>query len=375
MVYVASLSYCGLHERNSAPGGEALRIEMTENTPPPVGQWKRTEMPFGKSDGSIVFDGKGNAAIVGQGFVLVSRNGGESWTELAGGDGTDLYTKNGGKSFETSYQNLAADGKTGRRMIKPEVICPVEDAVFPPSGHIFVFSMCEHQAQLLVIPTEGASGSWNVRRFGPDENGADFGPRKNLVWTGKQVLIGSTLPGKVGLQTTVDFGGSWRSNWTYATDAVIVAINFFRDAEGVMLLSNGSLLKSVDAGRTWSPFSRLPAEYVGRISSISFVDPKVGSAAGDDGVVLRTENGGQTWFRQISGTDSFLHKIAFADERNGWAVGNDATILETKTGGESWGKAELENPVDRSPYDGIYDLTVYQGRAWIILGRYIYRSP
>ncbi len=59
-------------------------------------------------------------------------------------------------------------------------------------------------------------------------------------------------------------------------------------------------------------------------------------AAGDRGIVLLSNDGGQTWTPTKSGTDELLTGLAFTSPTEGWAVGQDATILHTNDAGTTW---------------------------------------
>ena len=74
--------------------------------------------------------------------------------------------------------------------------------------------------------------------------------------------------------------------------------------------------------------------------SVSFPTEQQGWASGRWGTVLHTEDGGQSWVRQKSGTDYTLISITFIDSQNGWAVGDGGTIVHTEDGGKTWVKQE-----------------------------------
>ena len=73
--------------------------------------------------------------------------------------------------------------------------------------------------------------------------------------------------------------------------------------------------------------------------------PICGWAVGQDGTILATQNGGETWQPQTSGTPKSLLSVQFAaDWQRGWAVGQDGTILRI-------------SPADLSALDAAVDLT------------------
>lgn len=77
--------------------------------------------------------------------------------------------------------------------------------------------------------------------------------------------------------------------------------------------------------------------------AVSFPNEKEGWVCGDWGVIWHTQDGGQTWKAQKSGTDSTLSSIFFVNPETGWAVGNKGTILHTSNGGKTW--ARQKSPV------------------------------
>jgi photosystem II stability/assembly factor-like uncharacterized protein len=79
---------------------------------------------------------------------------------------------------------------------------------------------------------------------------------------------------------------------------------------------------------------------------VYFVDDKLGWAAGHWGVVLRTEDGGETWklLRQDTSVDQPLFSIFFMDRNNGLAVGLWSLALRTSDGGTSWTAVKVPAP-------------------------------
>ena len=54
---------------------------------------------------------------------------------------------------------------------------------------------------------------------------------------------------------------------------------------------------------------------------------------GREGKIIKTMNGGSTWTIQSGGTNENLWSVCFPDANNGYAVGNNGTILKTNNGG------------------------------------------
>lgn len=96
----------------------------------------------------------------------------------------------------------------------------------------------------------------------------------------------------------------------------------------------------------WAP---QPADALdGQCNGIDFVDSKRGWAVSDQGKIVATTDGGDTWTEQHDAGD-FLSDIDFADENNGWAVGSGGTVLKTANGGGLW------SPPTTSPTQSTFD--------------------
>jgi photosystem II stability/assembly factor-like uncharacterized protein len=59
-------------------------------------------------------------------------------------------------------------------------------------------------------------------------------------------------------------------------------------------------------------------------------------AAGEHGVIIVSDDNGQTWLQAAVPVDVTLTAICFVDPRRGWAVGNSGVILHTGDGGLTW---------------------------------------
>ena len=57
---------------------------------------------------------------------------------------------------------------------------------------------------------------------------------------------------------------------------------------------------------------------------------------GDDGVIVYTEDSGESWTRQATPSHVTLHDVMFVSAARGWAVGQEGTLLETSNGGQHW---------------------------------------
>lgn len=72
------------------------------------------------------------------------------------------------------------------------------------------------------------------------------------------------------------------------------------------------------------------------LKDIKAIDATTAVAVGENGMIVRTTNGGSTWTSVSSGTTVTLTALHMANATTGWAVGYDRTILKTTDGGAIW---------------------------------------
>ncbi len=97
------------------------------------------------------------------------------------------------------------------------------------------------------------------------------------------------------------------------------------------------IYKTTDCGRTWQWNEWIVNPKVYGLNDISFIDKNHGYAAGEDGVLLITKDGGNTW--RIKSTGSYNQSACFTDTLNGIVVGNGSYypyINRTTDGGIIW---------------------------------------
>jgi len=79
---------------------------------------------------------------------------------------------------------------------------------------------------------------------------------------------------------------------------------------------------------------------------LEFTTPDIGIAAGDDGMIMRTEDGGLTWFAIESNTIQNLWKTSAVDGDNILIAGTGGTILRSTDAGASWVSMQSNTSTD-----------------------------
>jgi photosystem II stability/assembly factor-like uncharacterized protein len=100
------------------------------------------------------------------------------------------------------------------------------------------------------------------------------------------------------------------------------------------------------------------------LHDVYFIDNQTGWAAGDNGTMIKTTDGGNTWDVVNSGTNNSLTRIFFTNINTGWAVGDSGCIINTADGGNSW------TPQSSGTVLNIADLYFYDySKGWAIGNR------
>lgn len=138
----------------------------------------------------------------------------------------------------------------------------------------------------------------------------------------------------LGCIPVISFAGSW-NGWIYQdpypTSNMLMAVKFVTPKKGWVAGEVGTILYTEDGGETWETQESGTEQ---KLSSIFFVNEKIGWAVGEQGIIIHTDDGGKSWVTQAQ-THQFLLKIYFINDHDGWAAGHDA-ILHTTDGGKKW---------------------------------------
>ena len=102
------------------------------------------------------------------------------------------------------------------------------------------------------------------------------------------------------------------------------------------------------------------------VRDIYMIDESHGWAVGDQGLLLRTENGGRAWSALRSPTISRLNAVAFAsDGLVGWIAADGGLVYKTEDGGLSW--QPITHQLVQNPSFSWKDLAVYGSRERVVM--------
>jgi photosystem II stability/assembly factor-like uncharacterized protein len=147
---------------------------------------------------------------------------------------------------------------------------------------------------------------------------------------------------------TNDAGASWRETMIYKPGDFknltpeFLSIRFADKKYGYVIGSilnkegdvvDSLLMRTDDEGLTWR---RQIAPTKAELFHLDFSGTSHGWIVGDKGVIIATTDRGETWHLQRSGTTRALFSVDFRDDKEGFAVGGGGTILKTEDGGNRW---------------------------------------
>jgi photosystem II stability/assembly factor-like uncharacterized protein len=167
------------------------------------------------------------------------------------------------------------------------------------------------------------------------------------------------IVGRTGLVLmTTDGGKTWTKRDSGAKEHLF-NVDITESGKAWAVGHFGTVLHSPDGGLSWKPQEFQPefpegtpevemgvisdaekenegAAVEARLNAVAFADDQRGWIMGEFGMVLHTQDGGQTWKRQPSASGKLLFALHVLDENRVLAVGSEGTYMETTDGGRSW---------------------------------------
>ncbi len=118
----------------------------------------------------------------------------------------------------------------------------------------------------------------------------------------------------------------------------ILTSKFLNANIGYAAGDNGLLLKTITGGNTWITQN---SGTVNPLMSICFLDENTGFAASLGGEIIKTTDGGTHWIQQSSANEMPLNAIGFFNASTGIAVGAMGNILNSSDSGQTWTKGNM----------------------------------
>jgi len=97
---------------------------------------------------------------------------------------------------------------------------------------------------------------------------------------------------------------------------------------------NGLLLKTIDGGINWEI---IETGYPNNLRTVCFIDKLTGWVCGENGIILRTTDGGFNFTRQDTRLGTFdIISVFFTSTDRGYAACSNGVLLNTSNGGLNW---------------------------------------
>jgi len=309
---------------------------------------------------------KDHAFVVGYGGkILETKDGGFSWESrpsgtdvalyavgfpddrhgfISGQDGLILHTDDGGATWQKQESNAIFQDKDGSRQ------------------SLFLFGLhaldAEHAWAVgdrsILTSTSDGGRTWRARKVQME---ADISGGESLA-AADPVLYdvrftdpqSGWIVGEFGkIMHTTDGGETWHEQEKTLMEGTgifdlldlptLYGVHMTDTQRGVAAGIEGHIARTSDGGERWT-FDQIQVEYplIDPLFRVIELPGGQGWAVGAAGEVVRRQPGESAWKRAKLGQDvlTWLRGLSFSDENNGWLVGGYGLIYRTTDGGKSW---------------------------------------
>ncbi len=312
-------------------------------------------------------------AVGDGGTILRSDDGGMSWAAQASGTTEPLYgvscpsetacfaVGRSGKIVATSDGASWSARTSGTSQRLWAVSCPTTSTCVAAGD--------DFEGQGLLRTTDSGT-SWFQQSLGdsnsPQFRGASCPSPSACFLAGEQERV---KPDIAAIYATTNADSispppTWTRQASHSTN-LLRAVSCPSATTCVAVGMRGSILRTTDGGAAWSSHSpgtdgelsriicastseeECLTEGLNVLNGVSFTGPNTGFAVGSYRTVMATNDGGETWTTQTSGTPRFvagapplpppgLNAIACSSAASCVAVGDLGSVVTTADGGESW---------------------------------------
>lgn len=132
---------------------------------------------------------------------------------------------------------------------------------------------------------------------------------------------------------------TWQQQFPNPTSKVLIVPYFISQELGWVVGQDGIIIKTIDGGNSWQ-IQTSPINHY--LTSCFFLDENVGFITGFYGTILKTTDGGSTWIIKPSASSTWITSIEFTNSYQGFALTADS-LLKTIDGGETWQRINTNN--------------------------------
>ncbi len=276
------------------------------------------------------FSPQAGVGVGERGAIVKTVDGGYNWRAIPSGTQRDLngvrfINRQTGFAVGDGGTILRSDdtGESWRPVTSPVGVnlLAIGLAGDPETGELRVAVIAGDRNLALRSADGGSTWQQSTLPGGTDIASAVHFPEPRIGYIG----------GRTTIWQTTDFGRSWRVvAGGRAAPRDPYGFSFPSVNRGYAVGQNGQIVRTDDGGANWQTQTSGTRE---TLRAVFFLDEQRGITAGDAGVIRVTENGGGTWTAVDSGTHLNLWGIQFLDNALGVVVGEGGTVLLTTSGG------------------------------------------
>jgi len=190
-----------------------------------------------------------------------------------------------------------------------------------------------------MMKTTDGGNNWTAQTVGEDINFTESYLRKCFFTDANHGWVGNDF-GEIFI--TSDGGTTWELQ-DITNNQMINAI--CATSVGTLFVANmlGEIYRSNNSGASWILMTdKLTEEYC-VLYNVEFYDDNIGTAVGNDGNLLHTANGGNTWELDKFSDDLDFTDVEYLGENNIVISTNYGQVMLSDDGGETWETVVLMN--------------------------------
>jgi len=275
--------------------------------------------------------------VIGVGVTVVETTAQSGWSPVPIGSPSNirsLFCINQTTVYACGANGMVANTTTGGDSWSITIIgssCSFSDILFATGGIGYV---CGYNTQTLKAElhrTTNSGSTWTLLKSGENNTGYIA-----LCYTDSSTgYIGMNVGTNGNILKTTDAGQTWSP---YGGTAYVRSIHFANATTGLAVGQGGVIYKTTNAGSSWVWKYQLPGAPLYDFYSAFNADSVTAFAAGDHGYIYKSTDAGETWTSTYN-NPSFTRRFTslwFTSATTGFVVGDSGTIMKTTNGGAGW---------------------------------------
>lgn len=249
------------------------------------------------------------------GKILRTTDGGNSWemTKISDSEADNLFFTDAASGWLSDRNSIFHTADSGKTWVKNYDRAELKDIFF-------------------INADTGWAAGWYYGMLFTGDGG--------ITWTNQELLDGyyfdfvyfkdnrtGWAAGPTGMRKTTNGGASWMQI-TKPAEENIYDIKFFNSGIGWLVGSYGLIMKTEDGGETWNEQHHTPDVY-NAFKKIKILDSMHVWVTGDfEGLLYVTDDGGATWSEKTCMANQFFNALSLLDRNKGFLGGLNGVLLE-----------------------------------------------